>query len=305
MRADRRAFRRAVVVSVVIHAALAVALVEFGRWHANRPDPPAPAPIDTRVADEPRIAVRFAEEQAVEVALNAEPAPPPAARPEPPTGSRPEVVHVPAPLPPELFALMLKPPPVGPPVVEVPLNPTRMNPPAAPGPAAAPVQPAAHVSAAPPVRPVHGPLGAGQTIVYVLDASGSMGEWGKFDRARAAVLATLRAQPPAVRFQVVHYAGLATVPLEAPVNGSVAATPDHIDKMELALARLAPAGRSDHAAGLREALKLRPDFVLFLTDATDLPVAKFRALVAQQPRPVKVCVATVGADGVGPVVEVK
>src|SRR5437016_1863124 len=230
MRGDRRSFRRAVAASVAIHAPLAAVLILAGRWAANRPAPTRPPGIDTRVADEPRIEFRFAEEPAVEVAVNPEPprpadTAPPAPNPDPPTGSRPEVVRIPAALPPELLALMRKPSPVGPAVVEVPLNPTRMSPPPAPSPSPPRVQPAGHASApkpavgasvSAPAPPVHGPLGAGQTIVYVLDASGSMGEWGKFARARAALIATLRAQPQTVRFQVVVYAGTADVRLPAP-----------------------------------------------------------------------------------------
>jgi hypothetical protein len=125
-----------------------------------------------------------------------------------------------------------------------------------------------------------------------------MGEWGKFTKARAALIATLRAQPQTVRFQVVLYAGTADFPLPAPVGGCVAATAGDIDRMEAALGSRSPAGRSDHVAGLRLALALRPDFVLILTDATDLPAAKFRGVVAQHGRPVKVCVARVGAERV-------
>jgi hypothetical protein len=322
MRGDRRSFRGAVAASVAIHAALAVVLIVAGRWAAHRPAPPRPPGIDTRAAAEPRIEVRFDEEPpAVEVAVSPEPrgadvprSPDPPAEPSPPTGSRPEVVHVPATLPPELLALMRKPQPVGPAVVEVPLTPTRMNPPPTPGPSPPRVQPVVHASTpapaggastAAPVRPVHGALGAGQTIVYVLDMSGSMGEWGKFAKARAALVAALRTQPPTVRFQVVVYAGTADFPLPAPVGGCVPATADHIDQVEAALVTVAPAGRSDHAAGLRLAVSLRPDFVLILTDANDLSAARLRGVVAQAGRPVKVCVAKVGAEGVGEPVELR
>lgn len=320
MRGDRRSFRGAVAASVAIHAALAVVLIVAGRWAANRPAPPPG--IDTRVAAQPRIEVRFNEVPLpVEVAVNPEPratdtprSPDPPAEPAPPTGSRPEVVHAPATLPPEFLALMRKPQPVGPAVVEVPINPTRMNPPPAPSPSPPRVQPVAHASApaptggasaATPVRPVHGALGAGQTIVYVLDMSGSMGEWGKFAKARAALVATLRAQPPSVRFQVVVYAGGADFPLPAPVGGCVAATAEHIGQVEAALGTVAPAGRSDHAAGLRLAVSLRPDFVLILTDANDLSAARLRGVVAQAGRPVRVCVAKVGAEGVGEPAELR
>jgi hypothetical protein len=320
MRGDRRSFRRAVAASVAIHAALAVALIVAGRWAANRPAPTRPPGIDTRVAAEPRIALRFDEEPAVEVPVNPEPprpaesSPPPAPSPDPPTGSRPEVAHVPATLPPELLALMRRPQPVGPAVVEVPLNPTRMNAPPAPSPSPPRVEPAAHTTApkpavgasvSTPVRPVHGPLGSGQTIVYVLDESGSMGEWGKFAKARAALIATLRAQPQTVRFQVVLYAGTADFPLPAPVGGCVPATADNIDRVEEMLGERHPAGRSDHVAGLRLAMTLYPDFVLILTDANDLPTAKLRGLLPRAGRPVTVCVARAGAEGVGDPVELR
>ena len=55
--------------------------------------------------------------------------------------------------------------------------------------------------------PIHGPLNAGQSIVYILDASGSMGEWGKFDKARKKLIATLQSQRETVSFQVVIYTG--------------------------------------------------------------------------------------------------
>src|SRR5207248_4028375 len=315
MRADRRSFRRAVAASVVIHAVLAAVLVLVGRWSASRPLPARPPGIDTRTTGEPRIELRFADEPVIEIVAEPRgadaPRSPeaPAPQPSPATGSRPEVARVPAPLPPEVLALVRKPRPVGGEVVEVALTPTPLNPaPPAPSPSPAAVRPAAHISPNPgpsPTPPLHGALSPGQTIVYVLDASGSMGEWGKFDRARAALIATLRAQPPSVRFQVVVYAGTADFPLPAPVGGCATATADNVDRMALALETRTPAGRSDHLAGLRPALTPRPDFVLILTDAGDLPAAKFRSLVAQHGRPVRVCVAKVGAEVIAPYQELK
>ena len=93
----------------------------------------------------------------------------------------------------------------------------------------------ASFDAGPPSPPIHGTLKPGQTIIYVLDASGSMGEYGKFERARRSLIATLQEQPESVRFQVVVYAGTAILPLPAPASGCVAATPDNINRMELAL----------------------------------------------------------------------
>ncbi|MBX9585250.1 MAG: VWA domain-containing protein, partial [Gemmataceae bacterium] len=135
--------------------------------------------------------------------------------------------------------------------------------------------------------PVHGALAAGQTIVYVLDASGSMGEFGKFDLARKALAATLRRQPEAVRFQVVVYSGRAVVLLPAGSGRCVPATAQNAARMaDALLAAGPPAGRSDHAEGLRKALELHPDVVVFLTDADGPPPTAFRGLLrTADPRP--------------------
>jgi hypothetical protein len=109
-----------------------------------------------------------------------------------------------------------------------------------------------------------------------------------------------------VRFQVVVYAGFAFQPLPAPASGCVPATPDNVERMAAALLALgAPAGRSDHLKGLHAALDLRPDVVLFLTDADGLPAGNLRGVLRQAAKPVALCVATVTATGVKPPMEVK
>lgn len=326
-------FRRAVAASVAIHVGLGVGLVVLGRWAATRPEPARPVAFDTRVAE--RVAIHFADERAIEVTPPAatpasdDTTPPVRPEPEEPTGARPEVFPVPRSLPAEVFTLLKRPPepvaPAVPAVVEVPVTPTPLEPargahatphdsariadatPIQParGADAAPLANARGADATPLVPPLHGALTPGQTIVYVLDASGSMGEWGKFEAARRAVIATLRRQPEGVRFQVVVYAGLAQALLPAPVSGCVPTTADNVDRIEKALAALPPAGRSNHAEGLRAALALRPDFVLMITDATDLSAEKFRGVFAQAPKLPVVCVATVTADGVGPPARIK
>lgn len=151
---------------------------------------------------------------------------------------------------------------------------------------------------------VHGPLAAGQVVVYLLDASGSMGEAGKFDAARRALVATLRQQPPGVRFQVIVYSSAAVPPLPAPLTGCVPATADNVGRMADAVAGLGrPGGRSDHAAGLRAAVDLRPTAVVFFTDADEPPAAAFRATLRGRTPPPAVYVARVRAGEVRPPVE--
>jgi hypothetical protein len=181
-------------------------------------------------------------------------------------------------------------------VVEVAVNPTPLRPASATS-AASP--PFAHAAGSTQTPPIHGALPDGKAVVYVLDASGSMGEWGKLDKARRALVATLRQQPPAARFQIVVYNGTARPLLPNAAGGCVPATAENRALAEEKLAALEPVGRSDHAEGLRMALNFRPDFVLLLTDADDLSAKKLRGVLAQAAKPAAVSVATVGADGVG------
>ncbi len=154
--------------------------------------------------------------------------------------------------------------------------------------------------------PLHGALDAKQCIVYVLDASGSMGEWGKFDAARSALIATIRLQPESVRFQVVIYSGIAATPIRSAPGECLATTPANVARAIGALESLgAPSGRSNHVEGLRAALAFRPDLVLILTDADDLPATAFRGVVRQAAKPAKICTARVQARAVDSPVEVK
>ena len=154
--------------------------------------------------------------------------------------------------------------------------------------------------------PLHGALDAKQCIVYVLDASGSMGEWGKFDAARGALIATIRLQPESVRFQIVIYSGVVATPIRSAPGECLASTSANVAKAIAALESLgSPSGRSNHVEGLRAALAFRPDLVLILTDADDLPSTAFRGVVKQAAKPAKICTARVQARAVDSPVEVK
>ncbi|MFO0805820.1 MAG: vWA domain-containing protein [Gemmataceae bacterium] len=223
------------------------------------------------------------------------PAPPPqtpaAPMPEPVTEGPPkaQTIAIPRTLPVELITLLKRP--------ELPAT----------------IQQAAAAQAAPKGpkwatggSPVHGPLTENHCIVYVLDASGSMGEWAKFDAARAALIATLKLQPAKVRFQVVVYSGTASVPLKSAPGECRSATAENIARIVETLEALpAPAGRSNHVEGLRTALGFRPDLVVLFTDADDLPLGPIRGLLKQAERPVSLCVSKLTANGVQPPREVK
>jgi hypothetical protein len=283
-RSQRTGLRRAVVGSVVIHVAAAVVgiLLIQSRQPATRASGTV---VDTH-AD--AVTVRlFPEEVAVAgpVAIEqprAEPPQPEPPPPEPPaspppaatadtTGARPPLANVvPQPLSTDVMEFIRRP----------------RNPVTDPN-----VRPAAALAA----PPLHGAMKPGQTIVYALDCSGSMGEFGKFAAARDALVATLRRQPGQVRFQVICYNSTARAVLP---GGCVAATAAYIAAAEAGLATLSPSGRSNHAEAVRTAANLRPDVILLLTDAQDLSAAKLRPAPAGAGTPV--WVARVAADRVGP-----
>lgn len=292
MRAGR--IRTAIGVSVGVHAALAVGVVAI---LGSRSEPPrsAATSFETRAdvhlefapePDLPREAVAMVEPAAPETPVT----PPPVADPPVPVADGPprvQVIVVPQTLPPELVALLKR-----------PATPTAIQPVVA----TVPKGPAWAANGS----PVHGPLPANQCIVYVLDASGSMGEWNRFDAARGSLIATLKRQPETVRFQVVVYSGTAFTPLRSPPGECRPANAENIARLTDALAALpAPAGRSNHVEGLRAALGFRPDLVVLFTDADDLPLGPFRGLLKQSVRSVTLHTARVTATGVNGPVEVK
>jgi len=143
------------------------------------------------------------------------------------------------------------------------------------------------------VPAIHGALNPHQTVVYVLDCSGSMGASGKFDAARSALVSTLKAQPPGVRFGVVVYTGTAS-PLLAGSGNALPATEANVRLAADALAKLDARGKSNHGGAVRAALAFRPDVILLLTDADDLNAAALKAVA----KSVTVCVGQVTAAGV-------
>jgi hypothetical protein len=301
--------RRAVWASVALHALVACALVLLQR--TGEEPKPRQRRIDTHAADEPQVRMHLTLDE-TPVSVAAPPQPPPPATPQaatappssPPLPAKPFAPSPPQTLPPKLMALIRKPAAqASGGVPEVPAAPTP------PGTTVTDpnVKPVGGTTGAGPevsTPAIHGPLKPEQTVVYVLDSSGSMGAAGKFDAARAALLATLRQQPPTVRFQVIVYAGSA-VPLLTSDNRGLPATAANIRAAAEKLAALEPRGQSSHLEAVRAALAFRPDVILILTDADDLAPAALKRVLAAAPKPVPVCVARVTAERVGPPREVK
>jgi hypothetical protein len=274
-RTNRSAFRRAVIASVALHVTLiAVGIVIL----CSRPDPSPAAPgIDTH-AD---VVVRqFTVGDLHEITTEPPPEPieSPAAPPAEPrstntveSGLTPRANQAPR----TLSAEMLK-------VISRSVT----------------TQSIASATPATTALAIHGALNSRQSIVYVLDCSGSMGEYGKFALARAALQTTLRGQPEGVRFQVIVYNSMAR-PL-FPGTAGVPATRANIDAAIARIAQHETKGRSNHVEAVRRAAACRPDIILILTDADDLALTSFRSALAEAGKPIVICVAKVTASAVGP-----
>ncbi len=277
-------------VSVALHVVAACALVVVLRTQPEQKL--GQHRIDTHTPDVPQVQMRLELEEADATVMPTptpsssvptEPLPPEVAGP--PRAASPALPRT---LPAEMLALIRKPVP---PSTRAASTKTPRLPKVDPK-----VMPAsgATASATPPVRAIHGMLKPAQTVVYVLDASGSMGAEGKFDAARAALVATLSCQPATVHFQVIVYGGSAA-PLLASGPDGLPATGANIRAAAEKLAALEPRGRSNHLEAVRAALAFHPDVILILTDADDLTPAPLKRLLASASKPVPVCIARVGA----------
>jgi hypothetical protein len=293
--------------SVVLHACAACLLLLLLRSGAERT--PAQPGIDTR-ADQPQVRISLTEEMTVSVEAPAASQPNPAqGESHPSLPARPFATPAPQILPPELLTLLRKSVanPIGAAVVEVSVPPGVLNPPTADPnvrPASAGPATSAGTPAGPSAKAIHGAMKPGQTVVYVLDCSGSMGAAGKFEAARGALVATLQLQPATVRFQVIAYNGTAQSVL-ASDGTALPASAANVRATAEKLATLEPRGRSNHQDAIRAALAFRPDVILVLTDADDLSLAALRSVLASAPRPVPVRVGQVTASGVQPPRELK
>jgi hypothetical protein len=110
----------------------------------------------------------------------------------------------------------------------------------------------------------------GQSVVYVIDRSASMGLGDGLAAARAELLASLRQLPASARFQVVCYSRDADVLRIAGRSDLVPATPDNVRETAQLLDHARAGGSTNHVQALRRALALEPDVIFLVTDAADL-----------------------------------
>ena len=105
--------------------------------------------------------------------------------------------------------------------------------------------------------------GYGQTFVYVVDASDSMNERGKFDRARYELLQSIEQLASDQRYFIVFYNDGA-YPMDA--DEPVLATEDELARTVRWVEYTEANGGTNPLPALLFALSLRPDAIYFLSD---------------------------------------
>lgn len=105
--------------------------------------------------------------------------------------------------------------------------------------------------------------GSGRSFVYVVDCSGSMHEFGKFERARYELIRSIEQLSPEQRYFVIFY-NEGAYPMDAdeprPVTGN------EVSRMRHWVERIEPSGGTNPLPALLMALDLRPDAIYFLSD---------------------------------------
>jgi von Willebrand factor type A domain len=106
------------------------------------------------------------------------------------------------------------------------------------------------------------------SFAYVIDCSGSMATRNSLDIAKREMFSSINQLPPDAQFAVIFY-NLQARMLSDPLGqrGLMAATVTNKARVQTQLESISPLGGTDHMLALREALKLKPEVIFFLTDA--------------------------------------
>ena len=106
------------------------------------------------------------------------------------------------------------------------------------------------------------------SFAYVIDCSGSMATRNSLEIAKREMLASINQLPPDTQFAVIFY-NLNARLLSDPQGqkGLMTATAPNKARVQTQMAAIAPEGGTDHMSALREALRLKPEVIFFLTDA--------------------------------------
>jgi hypothetical protein len=120
------------------------------------------------------------------------------------------------------------------------------------------------------------------SFAYVIDCSGSMSSYNSLDMAKREMLASINQLPPDAQFAAIFY-NLQALMLTDPQGqkGFMAATVTNKARVQTQLERIPPFGGTDHMRALREALKLKPEVIFFLTDAADMSNSEVNEILTE------------------------
>jgi hypothetical protein len=104
------------------------------------------------------------------------------------------------------------------------------------------------------------------SVVFVVDMSGSMADEGRFERAIDELIKSINLLQPSQRFFVFFYNNLTHPMLEQRTAKLLAATPGNRTKAIKWIHSLRPDGDTFPDEAIERALKLKPQVIYFLTD---------------------------------------
>jgi RNA polymerase sigma factor (sigma-70 family) len=106
------------------------------------------------------------------------------------------------------------------------------------------------------------------SIVYAIDSSGSMATRDSLDVAKRELVESIGRLSPESRFAVIFYEQSTRIVADAEGRrGLMLPTKQNKASLERQLVQIEPAGGTDHMLALRAALALKPEVIVFLTDA--------------------------------------
>jgi hypothetical protein len=105
--------------------------------------------------------------------------------------------------------------------------------------------------------------GSGSTFVYVVDASGSMNEEGKWERARAELLRSIEHLTENQKYFIIFYND-GWYPMSG--DGPVGSSAKQLDRTRRWVGRVWPGGGTFPLDSLLHALSMEPDAIYFLSD---------------------------------------
>jgi len=117
-----------------------------------------------------------------------------------------------------------------------------------------------------------------RSVVFVIDRSTSMWVNHGLEAAKRELLEKLDRLPSGTRFQVFFYDNGVEFIASRERDGLLSNTDENRTRIIRLIESIRARGSTDHSTALRKALELRPEAILFMTDAEDLTRNQVRSI---------------------------